>query len=341
LKLLFITQEIDPEHPSLAATGAKVAALAARVDEVVVLADAVAAGSLPPNCRGKSFRSRSQLGRGVRFEAALAEELPGLRRGAIVAHMCPIYAVLAAPLARPLGIPVVLWYAHWRRSALLRVAERVATAVVSVEARSFPLPSRKLHAIGHGIDPSEFECRDRAPAEALRVLALGRYSPAKGLDTVVRAVAATDAQLTVHGPALTREERGYRLELERLVDELAVADRVSLCDAVPRAEVPGLFAGADVLVDNMRAGAPDKVVYEAGAACLPVLASNPVFDVLLPPQLRYGRDRPDELEARLRQFDALDAAQRAEVGRALRNEVEQRHAVDGWAEGVLRTAGLA
>ena len=37
---------------------------------------------------------------------------------------------------------------------------------------------------------------------------------------------------------------------------------------MPRGEVPGLLADADALVNNMRAGATDKVVYEA-AATLP------------------------------------------------------------------------
>ena len=39
-KVLFITQQVDPQHPSLAATVPKIRALAERVDEVVVLADA-------------------------------------------------------------------------------------------------------------------------------------------------------------------------------------------------------------------------------------------------------------------------------------------------------------
>ena len=42
----------------------------------------------------------------------------------------------------------------------------------------------------------------------------------------------------------------------------------------------------------MRAGAPDKVVYEAAAACLPVLASNPIFDELLAPEQRFTRWDP-------------------------------------------------
>ena len=338
MKLAFVTQELDPDHPALAATSAQVAALARRVEEVVVLASSVIPTALPPNCSARTFRAGTRVGRGARFEVALAREL---RLDGVVAHMCPIYAVLAAPLVRPRRIPLVLWFAHWRASATLRLAERVSTAVATVDRRSFPLASKKLHAIGHGIDPSEFPCGHRDGDGALRLLALGRYSAAKGLDVVVRALAQTDATLAVHGPALTETERAHRAELERLVGELGLESRVRLADAVPRAQVPALLADANALVNNMRAGAPDKVVYEAAASCLPVLASNPVFDDLLSPELRFDRDSPEQLAERIRGLANLDPAARNELGRMLRRRVEERHAADGWAEGILRAAGLA
>jgi glycosyltransferase involved in cell wall biosynthesis len=91
----------------------------------------------------------------------------------------------------------------------------------------------------------------------------------------------------------------------------------------------------------MRAGAPDKVVYEAAASCLPVVASNPVFDELLEPQLRFARDDPDDLVGRLRAFEARDAAARRELGRRLREHVAAHHSADSWADGILTAAGLA
>jgi glycosyltransferase involved in cell wall biosynthesis len=336
LKVVFVTQELDPGHPALAATSSQVAALARKVDELVVLAASVVPAGLPANVRARTFGGGLRVARGARFEAGLARELRGL--DAVVAHMCPIYALLAAPLVRPLRIPLVLWFAHWRSSPLLRAAERVSTAVVSVDRRSFPLSSKKLHAIGHGIELSRFACNERALEGPLRLLALGRYSPAKGLVVVLRALAKTDASLTVHGPALTEEERAHRAELERLGVELGLTERVRLEEAVPHAEVPGLLAAADALVNNMRPGAPDKVVYEAAASCLPVLASNPVFDDLLEPELRFDRDSPQQLAERVRSLAVLD---RAAIGRELRHRVEEHHDVDGWADGVLRAAGVA
>lgn len=340
MRLVFITQQIDPAHPALGATVPKVAALARRVDEVVVLADGAVPDALPSNCRVRTFGASTKASRGLRFEQALAGELRGLRGGAVVAHMCPIYAVLAAPLVRPLRIPLVLWYTHWRAGPLLRAAERVSTVVTSVDRRSFPLASPKVRAIGHGIDVGEFSCRDRDRDGSLRLLALGRYSPAKGLPVVVHAVAASDARLTVHGPILTSLEREHRATLGELVDALGVGDRIRLEGPVPRDQVPELFAEADLLVNNMRAGAPDKVVYEAAASCLPVVASNPVFDELLDPELRFARDDADELVSRLRHFEAQDSAARRELGRRLREKVAAHHSADSWADGILGAAGL-
>jgi glycosyltransferase involved in cell wall biosynthesis len=343
-KVVFVTQQVDPGHPALAATVPKIAALAGLVDELVVLADGAVPAALPTNARLRTFRASRRTGRGLRFESALGRELRGLRGGAVVAHMCPIYAVLAAPLVRPLGVPLVLWFTHWRASRLLRAAERVSTAVASVDERSFPLDSRKVRAIGHGIDLSEFPCGERADESGdLRLLALGRYSPAKGLDVVLRAVAAVGegVRLDVHGPTLSEEERAHRAELSRLVSELPLEGRAQLGEPVPRAEVPLLLAGHDALVNNMRAGAPDKVVYEAGAACLPVLASNPVFDSLLEPAQRFRRDDPGELAERIRALAALGAGKRAELGRRLRERVEEGHSVQSWARGILEAAELS
>jgi glycosyltransferase involved in cell wall biosynthesis len=341
-KLVFITQQVDPRHPALAATVPKIRALAELVDEVVVLADGAVADVLPENCRVHTFRAGYRAARGARFEVALARELPGLRGGAVVAHMCPIYAVLAAPLVRPLRIPLVLWFTHWRASDLLKAATRASTAVTSVDYRSFPLASKKLRPIGHGIDLEEFPCTPPRDGPGTRLLALGRYSTAKGLDVVVAAVplAGDDVELRVHGPSLSDEERAHRRELEQLVKELALEDRVTIGDPVPRPEIPALFATHDALVNNMRAGAADKVVYEAGAACLPVLASNPIFDELLAPEQRFTRWDPGALAERIGTLAAMSSAERSTLGSTLRDRVSTSHSVQSWARGILDSAGI-
>jgi glycosyltransferase involved in cell wall biosynthesis len=345
MRIVFVTQQVDPGHPALAATVPKLKALAARADEVVVLADRALPDVLPANCRVRSFGARNRAGRGLKFETALAAEL--VRRpkpAAVVAHMCPIYAVLAAPLARPLGVRVLLWYTHWSATRTLRLAERVSQVVLSVDRRTFPIASPKVRAIGHGIDLGEFACApDGGDHPDLRAVALGRYSQAKGLDVVLQALRLAlddglDVRLEVHGPALNPDERAYRAELERLVGELDLDRRVKLGHAVLRTEVPEVFARADVLVNNMRAGATDKVVYEACASCLPVIASNPAFDTMLDPELRFERDDARGLADRLLALGRRSPEERRQLGERLREQVAASHAVGSWADAVLEAA---
>ena len=59
-RLLFVTQQIDPAHPVLGTAVAKIAAIAARVDEVTVLALAARPGVLPANCRVRTFGAPTQ-----------------------------------------------------------------------------------------------------------------------------------------------------------------------------------------------------------------------------------------------------------------------------------------
>jgi glycosyltransferase involved in cell wall biosynthesis len=345
-RLLFVTQQVDPGDPVLAATVPKVAALAERVDEVAVLALGGLPAALPENVRVRTFAAARRAHRGARFEAALLSELRRRPRPyAIVAHMCPIYAVLAAPFARPLRVPLLLWYTHWHAHRLLRVATRLVDGVISVDRRTFPLSSPKVRALGHGIDLREFSCRPAGGNGTLRLLALGRYSPAKGLDVVLRGLRLAldrrlDLRLEAHGPASNDVERAHRRELAALVEELGLGGRVLLEGPVPRSRLTELFARSDVLVNNMRAGATDKVVYEACASCVPALASNPAFDDLfagLDPSLSFERDDPAALADRLAAFAAVSPEQRGRVGRVLRRRVEERHSVGSWADGVLRT----
>ena len=126
----------------------------------------------------------------------------------------------------------------------------------------------------------------------LRAVALGRTSPAKGYETIARAAELAGVELEIRGTSGTAEERDER---ERLV-----ALGAHVLDPVPYSDVPALLAVKDVLVDNMREGALDKVVYEAAATCLPVLASNSGFDDVLPPELRFARHDPEDLAEKLR-----------------------------------------
>lgn len=329
MRLVFVTQRVDEDDPALGATVAKLRALAPLVDELVILALDARPTDLPANARVRTFGGGSRAGRTVRLLTGLARERPTV----VVAHMAPIYAVLAAVVTKPRRVPLLLWFTHWRGSRLLRLAERLSTRVLSVDRRSFPLRSEKLVAVGHGITVGP-PVPKRPDDGVLRLLAVGRTSPAKGLEALAAGVErVSGAELVVVGPSLTDEERRHREELR--------SRGVRVEEPVPHGRIGEVYAAADALVNNMRVGALDKVVFEAAAAGLPVLVASEGFDALvggIEPPLRFDQDDPSSIASRIAALAEVGRDRRHEIGTELRARVMRDHSVERWAERVVEAA---
>jgi len=350
MRLVFVTQALDPEHGSLAQTLDLVDALAARTDELVVLARESRASALPANVTVRTFDASSKLGRGLAFERAFAST----RADAVLVHMVPTFLVLAAPLAKVRRTPLLLWYTHWNASRSLRLATALCDAALSVDRRSFPLDSPKARGIGHAIDVETFSGEPAAAHDGpLRLLWIGRYAPWKGLPTLLDALelafaGGLDATVELRGAELTDAERAHRRALEATVSaSRALSERVQFAPAVPRAEIPAVLRAADVVVSPVEpvAGATlDKAVYEAAACARPVVSSNPALEGFLddlPLQVRVPPRDPRALARALLDVAAAPSAARADTGAELRRRVVEGHSLDSWADAVIGTvAGL-
>jgi glycosyltransferase involved in cell wall biosynthesis len=344
-KLVFITQVVDPSDPNLGATIAKIAALARRVDELVVLCDRGDASALPSNCRVRTFGAARRSRRAIRYVSALVQELRE-RPIAVVAHMVPLYTVVAAPFVRVRRVPLMLWYTHWKSHVVLRMATVACTQLLSLDERSFPLRSPKVHGIGHGIDVGEFPCQPLNPTTGrpLRVLSLGRYSPPKKLDEMIEGVRiargrGVDVRIDVHGTTGAPPLEAYKRQLEDMVAGPKYRDFASVGGPIPRIDLPPVYGEADIVASDFIS--PDKVVLEACASCRPVLASDTSFDRLfagIEPSLAFERGRPDAFADRIEALAALSDAERHAIGEELRRRVRAEHSVDTWADAILRLA---
>lgn len=344
-KIVFITQVVDPSDSNLGATRAKIAALARRVDEVVVLADRGFGDTLPENCRVRIFGAAWRCRRAALFLSALVDELrePPV---AVVGHMVPLYTVVAAPFVRLRRVPLMLWYTHWKAHLVLRTATVVCTQLLSLDERSFPLKSRKVHGIGHGIDVNEFPCQppNDSSGRPLRVMSLGRYTPPKRLDEMIEGVRIArerglDVRIDLFGTTGAPPLEAYKRELEELVARPGYREFASVGGAIPRTELPPVYAQADVVASDFIS--PDKIVLEACSSCRPVLASDKSFDRLfegIEPPLAFQRGLPETFADRLEALATLSDEERHAIGRTLRERVRAQHSVETWADAIMRLA---
>jgi hypothetical protein len=142
-----------------------------------------------------------------------------------------------------------------------------------------------------------------------------------------------DVELEIRGPSETAEERDHGRYLLGLA-----SDAVRVEAPVPRHRLPEVFARTDVLVNNTAEGSLDKVVFEACASCLPVLASNPSFVNLLEEELRFDRHDVEAIARGLEWLSKLSAEERAEIGHDLRRRVAEGHSTVTWARRILAVA---
>jgi glycosyltransferase involved in cell wall biosynthesis len=120
--------------------------------------------------------------------------------------------------------------------------------------------------------PARRTVADRMAEPYGRLLFFGVVRPYKGLDVLLRALAAgpPEVSLTVAGEFWSGLD-----ETRRLIDALGLAGRVDLRPGyVPAAEIPGLFAKVDAMVLPYRAATASQNVWMAHEHGVPVISTR-------------------------------------------------------------------
>ena len=352
MQLLFVTQVLDRQDAVLGFVVRWVEGLARAADRVRVLALEVGdTTDLPPNVDWVELGREGAVRRYLRYRRAVRS---AVREGfdGLLTHMVPRYSVVAGPWARRAGIPHFLWYTHKGvDQRLLHAIERV-DGVFTASAESMRVETPKKIVTGHGIDAAHFDVpRAQRESAALRLLSVGRVTPAKDPLTVVEALSllredGVDVRLRWAGGALARGDDEYAGMVRRSIEGKGLTEAVDFVGAVPYPEVPALYRDCDLFVNASRTGSVDKVVLEAMAAARPFVSCNesipPLLDGVLPgladrEDYAFRAGDPESLASAVRKWIDLDAGARADRSAVLARMVRSEHDVDVLMERLVRT----
>jgi glycosyltransferase involved in cell wall biosynthesis len=193
------------------------------------------------------------------------------------------------------------------------------------------VPEDRITLARNAVDSSLFasgrRTRDGGP---VRILAVGRLAPEKGLDTLLEATAGLPVEVTLVGSG---PEEGRLRE--------RAASNVSFLGEIARDDLPDVYANADVLVMPSRSDPWGMVLNEAAAAGLPLVsttAAGAAYELIddggngfrIPP------DDPAALRGAIERLVA-DEGFRAAAGEHSR-ELAARFTADAWAEAVADLA---
>src|SRR6185437_2649908 len=199
--------------------------------------------------------------------------------------------------------------------------------------RELGIPDERIHLAPNAVDADVFAKGTRTRQSGpVRLLAVGRLAPEKGLDTLLRAAQGLPVEVVLAGTG--PEEASLR----RLGGTQA-----TFLGHVDRDDLPALYADADVLVMPSRSDPWGMVLNEAGIAGLPLVSTTAAGAAreLIEDGVNGFRVAPDDpaaLRDVLRRLVA-DEGLRAQAGQESRR-IAARFTPDAWADGVMAACGI-
>ncbi len=340
MKLLFLTQILDRGDAVLGFVPRWIEGLAKHCERVRVMALEVGdISGLPAHVDVREIGRKGWLGRYLRNRRFLKEALGEDGFDAVLAHMVPRYSLLAHGIASKSGAAEFLWYTHGAVDARLERAVRVVDGVFTASEESLRLDTPKKIVTGHGVDIEHFAARGADPVRPIRILEVGRLTPAKDPLTVIAAVGILvsrgfDVHLDLVGAGLVSSDDSYRRRVAEQIEVGALRERVKLHGAVPYRDIVPLYRDATLLVSASRTGSVDKVVLEAMACSRPVVTCNDAFPRLFRElgadggKLLFEPGSAASLAERIEGLLRLRQPERAALGERLRALVARDHEVD-------------
>lgn len=338
LRVVMFSQKIDADDWLNSFTLEWVRALAAHVARLDVIALEYRRAELPENVTvytlGKE-KGASRVQELLTFQWLVARLAP--QTDVFFGHLTPRYTWLAAPLATLHHVPQALWYTHQHSGPELRLALLVSRWIMTAAPGSFPIESKKVDIMGHGINAERFTPGNIAPITPPLVLAVGRIAPIKHHHILLEAAARLrdrgyDAQFAIAGGVVTEEGVAYQAQLEKRIAELNLSDRFTLLGGLKGEALVNQLHRASIVTNLSPAGLFDKAALEAMMTARPVLVTNAAFDDLLGEHVGMLRaPAPDDLDAvtaRLAGLLDLTIEERAQIGAQLRERTLHAHSLD-------------
>ena len=261
--------------------------------------------------------------------------------------MCPRYAILAAPYAKLMRVPMVMWFTHRSMSNELRIAHRLVDKVVTASKESFRLKSDKVVITGHGIDTDRFKPLDvRREGNTKVILSVGRISPIKDYETLIKAAdilikekGFRNLKFLIVGDIGTKAQKGYFEMLQRMVASYGLGDCIEFEGPVPHRDVVTYYQNCDLFVSLSHTGSLDKAMLEAMACGNASITCNGAFTSVLDDyadRLMFNEGNVDELVEKSLAILRMRNEARLALGWELRDIVLKGHNVNRLMGNLLR-----
>ena len=288
-----ITQKIDKNDGVLGVYHEWVKEIAKRVDKIKVICLYKGDFDLPGNVEVYSLgkeRGGNKLTYIINFYRILFEI--GFNYKTVFVHMNPEYLLLAGFMWRFLNKKIVFWYNHPKGGFMARLGFWISNLVLATSPNAYAYKnSKKTILMPVGINIEGVSNLDNKDFGKFNILYLGRISPVKNLDVLIRLGYLLkknnfDFKLTVVGSPVDRDEDiKYFENIKRDVSDLNISESVEFISEVPQKRVVDFYRSNNFFINVTDKGSMDKTIFEAMAQGCFVFTSNTNMNPKLPDSL--------------------------------------------------------
>lgn len=168
-------------------------------------------------------------------------------------------------------------------NSLIRNADALI-AITEAEVdlfRKSGIPKERIHLIPNGVNAGDFDCSDTTLfrqrfelGHKPYLLFVGRLNEIKGPDILIRAFASISEKFAEHHLVMVGPDGGMKGQLETLIAEYGLKERVHLIGYVGGQMKSSAYHGAELLIIPSRQEAMSIVALEAGISGTPVVMTD-------------------------------------------------------------------
>jgi len=344
MKLLMITRKVDKDDPQVGFVYNWINKLSHKVEQLkVICLERGDTKGLPENIKVFSLgkeKGKNRLKEFINFQRGAIKFIKQV--DGVFCHQNPEYTILIAPYAKLFRKKIICFYGHKAINWRVRLMHFFADKVVTSSEKGFKIDSPKRKIIGQGIDIDFFRLNpDKKQSEKLRIVAVGRISPIKNYETLIRAAITLKKQnmpliIQIAGFVILSEQEAYFTKLKELVKKEQLENEVKFLGGTIQAETLKLYQNSDISVNLCPTGAPDKVGFEAMACGLPLLACNQSYAKNFgsyTEQLLFKEKDPEDLAEKILALSKGNHLE--EIGNFLREQVTKYHNLDNLLERII------
>lgn len=347
MKMLMITQKVDLDDDILGFAHGWVLAMAQKVEKLYVVALFAGRHALPDNVQLLSLGKEKGYAK-IREVFNFYKYIIKYRKDydIVFVHITSLWIVLGGLLFRAWRKKVVLWFCHRKVTLTLRIAEKLTDKIITATEQSIGLTSSKILFVGQGIDTDYFTPLLKKEATAQKIiLAVGRMSPVKKRELKIQAIdilynerGLRNFKVIMVGAPSIKSDIIYFERLKQLVSDKKLGQVIEFVGFTPYSRILPFYQKADLLVSTSATEGLDKVVLEAMACGVLVIAASGNYTHLFGPyeKMFFAQEGTAlAIADKIQQVLGLDNQEVQKISVFLRQQVIQNHNLQNLAQKII------